>query len=91
MQACGLWGPRNIHKKVWELSVPQFNSGDKMHLTSGACGSLCTKSGKDGSPPGKTFEGRRGPRVIGRVRTAVREALNEELAEIDGIVKGILN
>ena len=92
MQARGLWGPRDIHKKVWELPIPQFNCGDKMHLRLAKLAEACAQKVKR-MVPGlkKSFEGVRGPRVIGRVRTAVRVALNEELAEIDGIVKHILN
>jgi len=37
------------------------------------------------------FKDHRGPHVIGRARTTVREALKMELAEIDAIVTGILN
>jgi len=92
MQARGLWGPRDIHKKVWELPIPQFNSGDKMHLRLAKLAEACAQKVKR-MVPGlkKSFEGVRGPRVIGRVRTAVRDALKAELTEIDGIVKHILN
>jgi hypothetical protein len=92
MQARGLWGPRDIHKKVWELPIPQFNSGDKRHLRLAELAEDSAQKVKRMVPGlNKSFEGVRGPRVIGRVRTAVREALNEALAEIDGIVKHILN
>jgi hypothetical protein len=91
MQARGLWGPRDIHKKVWELPIPQFNSGDKMHLRLAELAEACAQKVKGRVPSlRKSFEGVRGPRVIGRVRTAVRKALNEELVEIDAIVTGIL-
>ncbi len=92
MQARGLWGPRDIHKKVWELPIPQFNSGDKMHLRLAKLAEACAQK-VIRMVPGlkKSFEGVRGPRVIGRVRTAVRDALKAELTEIDGIVKHILN
>jgi hypothetical protein len=39
----------------------------------------------------KGFDHVRGPRAIGRARTAVRAALRNDLAEIDGIVREILN
>jgi hypothetical protein len=38
----------------------------------------------------KLFAEVRGPHAIGRARTAVRNALSEELAEIDFLVKEIL-
>jgi hypothetical protein len=39
----------------------------------------------------KLFEQVRGPHAIGRARTAVREALEDELAKIDALVQDILN
>jgi hypothetical protein len=36
------------------------------------------------------FKDVRGPHAIGRARTAVREALKDELAEIDALVQDIL-
>jgi hypothetical protein len=36
------------------------------------------------------FNDVRGPHAIGRARTAVREALKDELAEIDALVQDIL-
>jgi hypothetical protein len=92
MQARGLWGPRDIHKKVWEIPIPQFNGGDKAHLRLAEIAEACTEKVKRLVPNLKeSFKGVRGPRVIGRARAAVRKALHEELAEIDGIVAHILN
>jgi hypothetical protein len=92
MQARGLWGPRDIHKKVWELPIPQFKSGDKMHLRLAKIAEACAAKVQGMVPGlGRSFEGVRGPRVIGRTRAAVRKALQEELTEIDAIVAGILN
>jgi hypothetical protein len=92
MQARGLWGPRDITKKVWELPIPQFNPGDKAHLRLAEIAEACTEKVKEMVPELKElFKGLRGPHAIGRARAAVREALKDELAEIDAIVKGILN
>jgi len=92
MQARGLWGPRDITKKVWELPIPQFDSEDKAHLRLAEIAEACAEKVKEIVPElKKLFKDLRGPRAIGRARTAVREALNEELSEIDGIVAHILN
>jgi len=91
MQARGLWGPRDIHKKVWELPIPQFNSGDKMHLRLAELAEACEQEVRTMTPGLKApFKDVRGPHAIGRARTAVRKALREKLAEIDAIVTGIL-
>jgi len=92
MQARGLWGPRDIHKKVWELPIPEFNPKGKAHLRLADIGESCAAKVKEMLPNlRKGFDHVRGPRAIGRARTAVRAALRNDLAEIDGIVREILN
>ena len=92
MQARGLWGPRDIHKKVWEIPIPRFNRRDTAHLRLAEIAAACAEKVKGIAPGFKdSFNGLRGPRVIGRVRASVRKALHGELAEIDAIVAGVLN
>ena len=92
MQARGLWGPRDIHKKVWELPIPGFNPNDNAHLRLAEITEACAEKVKGMVPALKgLFRLVRGPHAIGRARTAVRVALKDELAEIDGIVMDILN
>jgi len=91
MQARGLWGPRDIHKKVWELPIPRFDSRNESHLRLAAIAEACAAKVWEMLPGLRAlFRGVRGPRAIGRARTAVRKALKPELAEIDGIVREIL-
>jgi hypothetical protein len=91
MQARGLWGPRDITKKVWELPIPQFNPKDKAHLRLAQIAEACADRVKEMVPGLKAlFQDVRGPRAIGRARMAVREALKDELAEIDALVQDIL-
>ena len=92
MQARGLWGPRDITKKVWELPIPQFNPEDRAHLRLAEIAEACAEKVTEMVPALKgLFKDLRGPHAIGRARTAVRNALKAELTEIDGIVKHILN
>jgi hypothetical protein len=91
MQARGLWGPRDITKKVWELPIPQYEQHNRIHMKLARIAEACEE--KVGQMlPGlrKLFEDVRGPHAIGRARTAVREALKDELGEIDALVQGIL-
>ena len=91
MQARGLWGPRDITKKVWELPIPEFNQKNKTHVRLAEIAEACAEKVKDMVPDlKKLFEDVRGPHAIGRARTAVRQALKDELAEIDSLVKEIL-
>jgi hypothetical protein len=88
MQARGLWGPRHIHKKVWELPIPPYKEMKSEHRELATLGIHCTDKVKKllptldtkGITPGK----------IGRLRNEVRKRLVDELKEIDGIVKEIM-
>ncbi|HHT9119795.1 MAG TPA: Eco57I restriction-modification methylase domain-containing protein [Candidatus Hypogeohydataceae bacterium YC41] len=86
MQSRGLWGPRDIHKKVLELPIPQFSSENASHLRLAELGKECTAKVKGWLESGEA--GR--IKSIGKLRSMVRELLKEELEEIDGLVEGIL-
>jgi hypothetical protein len=91
MQAKGLWGPRHICKKVLELPIPEFKEGNRGQMKLVDIAEACAEKVKDRVPDlKKLFEDVRGPHAIGRARTAVRQALKDELAEIDSLVKEIL-
>jgi len=91
MQARGLWGPRDIHKKVWELPIPEFSGKNPNHTRLTGMAETCAEKVREMVPElKKLFAEVRGPHAIGRARTAVRNALSEELAEIDSLVKEIL-
>jgi hypothetical protein len=91
MQARGLWGPRDITKKVWELPIPEYIQQNRNHLKLARIAEACEEKVK-GMIPGlkELFKNVRGPHAIGRARSAVREALKDELAGIDGLVQSIL-
>ncbi len=42
MQARGLWGPRDIHKKVLELPIPQFDAENSQHRQLTELGQACS-------------------------------------------------
>jgi SAM-dependent methyltransferase len=86
LQTPGLFGVRNIHKKVLELPIPKFDPSNKIHLRLAELGELCSqkvakwlKSGGQGKI-----------KNIGVLRSRVREMLKDELKEIDGLVQKIL-
>lgn len=91
MQARGLWGPRDIHKKVLELPIPEFSGKNKAHVRLAAIAEACEETVQKMVPNLREFfEDTRGPHAIGRARSAVRSALRDELAEIDSLVAEIL-
>jgi hypothetical protein len=86
-QARGLWGARHVHKKVLDLPIPRFDPGSKDHMALAEIGESCTQRVRKwiaSGGPGTT-------RSTGVLRRRVREMLEEELAEIDDIVKPMLD
>jgi len=84
MQSRGLFGPRDIHKKVWELPIPEFDSSNHDHLA-------LAKLGEEGTKKISEFLSHGVPqKSIGNLRKIIKAELQNEIKEIDGIVKKIL-
>jgi hypothetical protein len=88
MQSKGSWGPRDIHKKVWELPIPGYDENKSAHNELAKLGIECTKKVTQLLPTLDTKEIT--PGKIGRLRNDVREKLSDELKEIDVIVRKIM-
>lgn len=86
MQARGLFGLHDIHKKVLELPIPQFDATYLTHIRLAELGEACSSTVKKWLEGG----GAGNIRSIGRLRGMVRELLKDELNEIDKLVKEIL-
>jgi SAM-dependent methyltransferase len=86
MQSRGLWGPRDIHKKILELPIPQFDEKNKVHVKLAKLGEECGTKVEKWLASG----GMGNVKSIGRLRSMVRQMLSKELAEIDELVKKIL-
>lgn len=84
LQSRGLFGPRDIHKKVLELPIPEFNPSNEDHKALATLGEECTKKVSiilsQGVPQ----------KSIGNLRKMIKVELADEIKEIDEIVKGIL-
>ncbi len=91
LQAKGLWGPRHICKKVLELPIPEFKESNLKHSRLIEVGRDCERKVEEMIPQlWELFRDVRPAHAVGRARTAVRQALKEELGEIDSIVKELL-
>ncbi len=86
MQSRGLWGPRDICKKVLELPIPQFDAKNPAHGGLAELGRQCGIKVERWLGSGSTGN----IKSIGRLRGMVREMLKDELREIDTVVKEIL-
>ena len=86
MQSRGLWGPRDICKKVLELPIPQFGAKNAIHRSLAELGKGCSAKVE----PWLARGGAGKITSIGKLRSMVREMLKDELKEIDELVKKIL-
>lgn len=86
MQSRGSFGPRDIHKKVFELSVPRFDKRLDVHLQVARLGKTCSERVLQWlaeSGQGET-------KSIGRLRARVRKLLHEDLIKLTALVESIL-
>jgi hypothetical protein len=86
-QPRGLWGARHICAKVLDLPIPRFDAERKMHGRLAGLGTECAERVEAWIRSGGPGE----VRSTGLLRRRVREMLREELAEIDSIVKPMLD
>jgi len=86
MQSRGLWGPRDIHKKVFEFPIPKFDETNHLHIELSELGDICTKKVSKWLNKG----GQGDIKSIGKLRGMVRELLKEDLKRIDNLVEKIL-
>jgi hypothetical protein len=84
MQSRGLWGPHDIHKKVWEFPIPKYDPKNEDHQSLSHLGEFCTEKVKKLIPQMAKYKS------IGRIRKMIKGELKEELKEIDEIMKTIL-
>jgi len=88
-QTRGLFGFRDIHKKILDVYFPRFNSEDGRHLQisemSRNCHTKASQYIKDNLPTrGLT------PRFLGALRVEIKKHLAEELKAIDNVVLDII-
>lgn len=84
-QSRGLFGPRDIHKTIVKVPFPRFKIGDPDHDELARLGQICATSSD------KVILGEGGtdlePRVLGRLRSKIRNDIATELDAIDVIVE----
>ncbi len=85
MQSKGLWGERDIEKKVLELPIPRFNPSHPFHL---GLVNLARESQRRIRV--KLPELSKGLTGMGRIRQLVKGELEPEIEQIDSLVKRIL-
>lgn len=98
LQSQGQFGPRHVHKKPLEFPIPQYEPNNGLHRKLAELGGKTRMAYEllPGLLRGFGYDARlksRGyltPQEVGRLRSAVRDALGNLLSEIDGLVTEIL-
>ena len=83
-QARGLLGPRHIQKKVLEIPFPKFNGNDSLHAE------IAAVTGQAEKKAHKFVTNNVLSKSLGRARNQVREAVADELKELDKLVRRLL-
>lgn len=86
MQSRGSFGPRDIHKKVFELPIPRYDQERDLHRRFASLGRHCT----DRVRQWLTEEDSGLIRSIGRLRSKTRAMLETELKELDALVETLI-
>lgn len=88
-QSKGLFGARNVHKKVLDIYYPKFTPQEASHLRLAELGKLChertTVYLRDNPPPSPL-----GGMQLGKLRVNIKKYLAKELKDIDTIVKKLI-
>jgi hypothetical protein len=89
-QTRGLFGARDIHKKILDIFFPKFDVKDKKHLKLASLGETAHNKALifiEENPPDNDLTAIR----LGRYRLQIKKHLSEELIEIDKIVEKLIS
>jgi type I restriction-modification system DNA methylase subunit len=85
-QPTGLFGPRHVNKRILDVYLPKYDETKPSHLALAQLGARCVQKVADYLQAQDLKENNYN---VGRVRTAIRELLGEDLAEIDAALNVI--
>ena len=77
-------GERDIHKKILEIPIPQFDKSDTTHMRLAEIGKFSSEKVEDFAKSGALVG------TLAKRRGTVRELLAAQLGEIDGLVEKML-
>jgi hypothetical protein len=87
-QSRGLFGVRDVHKKILEIPLPQYNKRIELHNELALLGKICTS--KTIQQFGNKTNMDLSPSELGITRLSIRENLKSEIKEMDKIVKSLV-
>lgn len=89
-QTKGLFGERDIHKRILDIYFPSFAENDEIHTQLAQLSEQAhtkTKKYLEANPPQKELSAIH----LGRLRVAIKKYLSEEMKEIDKLVKKVVH
>lgn len=87
-QSRGLFGPRDIHKKILDVALSKFDPKNTTHIALSDLGKTCHNKATaylDNEKP----EAKMSAHALGRHRLAIRKLLTAELGQIDALFKSL--
>ncbi|MBM4175884.1 MAG: hypothetical protein FJ213_06890 [Ignavibacteria bacterium] len=88
-QSKGLFGARDVHKKILDIYFPRFDESNEIHLHLAELSKSAHKRAAkylEDNPPKKELTATR----LGRLRLDIKKHLAEEMKEIDRLVKRVV-
>ncbi|MBM2814065.1 MAG: putative Endonuclease [Ignavibacteria bacterium] len=89
-QTKGLFGPRDIHKKILNIYFPKFNTDNIIHIQLAELGKKAHEKAKQfliNNPPTEVLSANR----LGRIRLNIKKHLEDVLNQIDMLVEKIIS
>ncbi|MBA7508707.1 hypothetical protein ES705_00639 [subsurface metagenome] len=86
MQSKGLFGPRDIHKKIWEINIPKYDQSNKLHNYLTELSKISFKKVSDFINSNTQDD----EININKLRKDIKNILKKEIQEIDKIIKKLL-
>lgn len=88
-QSRGLFGPRDVHKKILEVPLNEFDPDNEKHQKisklSKSCAEQTERYLRDEEDTSK-----RSPYHLGRLRSSVRDHLSNRMEEIDQVIRSMI-
>lgn len=88
-QTRGLFGARDVHKKILDIYFPLFDESNEIHLQLSELSETAHKKAAkylQDNPPQKELTATR----LGKLRLDIKKHLSAEMKEIDGLVKRVV-
>ncbi|MCB0747820.1 MAG: SAM-dependent DNA methyltransferase, partial [Ignavibacteriae bacterium] len=88
-QSRGLWGTRDVHKKILDIYFPKFDETNELHLTLAELSKTAHEKAEkytiENSPQNELSATR-----LGRYRLEIKKHLHKEMTEIDVLVRKVI-